>query len=704
MPLFLPQQAALQGFRPEAVAVQRSLEAAFDKSVDARDQMAWLKRLSARPHHVGSPYGLENVRFLRDLYASFGFEARIETFDVLFPEPRVRRLEMGRFRAKLDEPPVKGDATSGRNKEALPVYNGYSPDGDVRGKVVYANYGLPSDYEALAERGIDVRGKIVLVRYGALFRGLKPRIAGEHGAVGCLIYSEPKDSGFAQGAEYPEGGWRDRNSAQRGSVIDLPVAPGDPLTPGVGSVPGTPRIDRKAAVTLPKIPVLPISWGDAEPLLRDLTGPVAPPAWRGALPFAYRMGPSKQEAHLTLKSDWKTVECRDVIAVLKGSDLPDQWIVRGNHHDGWVYGAEDPLSGQVAMLSEAKALGALAKGGWRPRRTIVYCSWDGEEQGLLGSTEWVEAHQDELSKKAALYVNTDSSGRGTLGASGSPALERLLTEVANDVPDPEKGASVGVRARAQATVGGDAGARTRPDLRIAPIGSGSDYSAFIQHTGIPSIDLGFGGEGEGDQYHSAYDSFDWFTRFGDPGLAYGAVLSKVAGRLILRAANADVLPFRFESLAEAVDGYAKDVVALTERMRKETEEHNRRLTEGSLALTFDPTETHVLPQPLDPVPPIDLKPLMEAVARLKEATAKAGPLDDARAMAVERALLGPGLPGRPWYRHTVYAPGYLLGYGAKTLPGVREAIEGRRWKEAEEQAKIAAAAIDRAATILSRSS
>lgn len=699
MPLpLLPQSVAIQGFQPERVAIQRDLERRFDRGIDAKDQLAWLKTLSAGAHHVGSPNGLKNAEFMRDLYRSFGFEARIETFDVLFAEPRERRLEMGRFRAKLDEPPVAGDATSKNRKGALPPYNCYSADGDVRGQVIYANYGLPADYAALAERGIDVKGKIVLVRYGGGWRGLKPKLAAEHGAVGCLIYSEPRDEGYGQGAEYPEGPWRDRNSAQRGSVADMPVYPGDPLTPGKGSTPGTPRLDRKDAPSIMKIPVLPIGWGDAEPLLRSLTGPVAPAAWRGGLPFTYRIGPSREAAHLKLRFDWKTVECRNVIAVLRGSERPEQWILRGNHHDAWVYGGNDPLSGQVAMLSEAKAIGALAKGGWRPKRTIVYCSWDGEEPGLLGSTEWVETHLEELSAKAALYVNSDSTERGLLGVAGSHALERYITEVANDVPDPEKGVSVGARLRAQAIVGGDAEARTRRDFKIGALGSGSDFSPFLQHAGIPAINLGFGGEGEGTQYHSAYDTFEWQTRFADPGLVYGTVLAKTAGRLILRAANADTLPFRFESLADTIEGYVKELTRLVETTRAQTEEHNRRLSEGSLALTLDPTETHVLSPLLDPVPAIDLKPLAAAVARFK--TAAERPSSDAQIMAVERALLGPGLPGRPWYRHTLYAPGLLTGYGVKTIPGVREAIEARRWKEAEEQAKIVAAALDRASAVL----
>lgn len=690
----------MQGFKPDAALAQRDLEKRFDAGVDAQDQLTWLRRLSAGAHHVGSPYGKKNAEFMRDLYTSFGFDARIETFGVLFATPKERKLEMGKFRANLNEPPVAGDTTSGKNKEALPTYNCYSCDGDVRGQVVYANYGLPADYDALAERGIDVKGKIVIVRYGGGWRGLKPKLAGEHGAVGCLIYSDPKDDGYAQGDEYPKGGWRDRNSAQRGSVADMPIYPGDPLTPGVGAVPGAPRVALKDAQTLTKIPVMPISWGDAEPLLRDLTGPVAPGSWRGGLPFAYRMGPSRQEAHLKLKFDWQTVECRDVIAVLKGSELPDEWIMRGNHHDAWVYGANDPLSGQVAMLSEAKAIGALAKGGWRPKRTIVFCSWDGEEPGLLGSTEFVETHLEELSQKAALYINSDTNGRGSLGIEGSHALERYITEVANDVTDPEKGVSVGQRMRADKIVGGDGSARGNGDFHIGALGSGSDFSPFLQHAGISSINLGFGGEGEGTQYHSTYDSYEWQTRFEDPGQVYGTVLAKTAGRLILRAANAETLPFRYESLAETMEGYLKELQGLETSMRSQTEEHNRRLEEGSLKLTLDPTETHVLPAKLDPVPPIDLQLLQEAIRRFKATTATSVYLPDEMIMGVERLLLGPGLPGRPWYRHILYAPGLLTGYGVKTFPGIREAMEARRWQEAVEQIKIATDRINAANSML----
>ena len=700
MPFLPVLQTPIPGFTAPQAAAQRAREATFDAALDAKDGLAWLKRLSARPHHVGSAYGGENAAFMRDLYASFGFDARIETYDVLFASPKERRLEMGGWRARLAEPPVAGDATSGRDPDALPTYNCYSCDGDVRGAVVYANYGLPADYEALAERGIDVRGKIVLVRYGGGWRGIKPKLAGEHGAVGCLIFSDPGSDGYAQGAEYPKGGWRDRNSAQRGSVADMPVYPGDPLTPDGGSVPGTPRLRREDAPTLTKIPVLPISWSDAEPLLRDLAGPVVPGSWRGGLPLAYRMGPSRQSAHLKLRFDWRTVPCRDVIAVLRGAELPDEWIMRGNHHDAWVYGGNDPLSGQVAMLGEAKAIGALTRTGWRPKRSIVYCSWDGEEPGLLGSTEFVETHLAELTKKAALYINSDSNARGTLNVGGSHALEPLVASVTSDVIDPEKGVSVAARMRAERIVGGDKEARAKEIPKIGALGSGSDYSAFLQHAGVASLDLGYGGESEGTQYHSVYDSYDWQTRFADPGNVYGVVLAKTAGRLVLRAADAPTLPFHFANLAKTVEGYTKELTALVETLRRDAEEHNRRLEEGSLALTLDPTETHVLPARKETVPTVDLKPLLNAALRFR-LIAEANPNPtDAQSIAVERALLGPGLPGRPWYRHTLYAPGLLTGYGVKTIPGVREALESGRWKEAETQARVAAAALDRAAAVL----
>jgi N-acetylated-alpha-linked acidic dipeptidase len=455
-----------------------------------------------------------------------------------------------------------------------------------------------------------------------------------------------------------------------------------------------------------KIPVLPIGYGDALPLLRDLGGKVAPDNWRGGLPITYHIGPSKQDVHLNLAFSWNLVEARDVIGVLPGSEFPDQWVLRGNHHDGWVHGANDPLSGQVALLDEAKALGSLAKSGWRPKRTIVFCSWDGEEPGLLGSTEWVETHAEELSQKAAAYVNTDSTGRGFLGASGSHSLQHFVNDTAKDVPDVETKLSILDRLRANRSVGDEKITKT-DDLKIEALGSGSDFSGFLQHLGIAALDLGFGGEGEGTQYHSVYDSFDWETRFADPGLAYGVVLAKTAGRLTLRLANADGLPFEFTALAKTVSDYDKELTDLVDKTRKDTDRLNAQIADGTLAAIQDPTKPTVLPQPKPPVPAfVNLDPLHAAVARLTAAAAKfekgrdANPAKDLAILQTERALLGPGLPGRPWYRHTLYAPGLLTGYGVKTIPGVREAIESRDWTLAEAQAQVAAEAINRLAAIL----
>jgi len=695
----------ISGFSTDSAARQRALESKFDSQLKADEIREWMRRMSARPHHVGSPYGLDNARFMKRLYDSFGFQCRIETFSVLFPSPKTRSLTMGMYKAKLAEPPISGDTTDGMGDEALPPYNAFSRDGDVTGQVVYVNNGMPADYEELDKRGIDVRGKIVIARYGGGWRGVKPKVAAEHGAIGCLIYSDPKDDGFTQGDPYPEGGWRNQNSVQRGSVADMPMYPGDVLTPGVGATATAKRLEVTEAKTITKIPTLPISYGDAMPILKDLEGPVAPADWRGGLPITYHIGPTKQKVHLVVSFEWQMVEARDVIAVMPGSDLADQWVLRGNHHDAWVCGADDPLSGQVAMLQEAKAIGALAKTGWRPRRTIVFCSWDGEEPGLLGSTEWVETHAEELSQKAVAYINSDSNSRGFLGVGGSHCLEPFLNEVMRDVPDVETPMSVGDRIRARMMVSGTAEekkrARTKEDLPIAALGSGSDYSPFLQHLGIASVNVGYGGEGDGNQYHSSYDTFEWYMRFLDPDFSYEVELAKTAGRMVLRLANADALPMNYARFADVVDKYTKELVALNKELQEKTDDMNRMISDGTLAATFDPQLHYILPAIKPPVPAVNLRPLIDAVARLKEAARTARP-SDANLLLAERTLLGPGLPRRNWYRNVVYAPGFYTGYGVKTLPGVREAMENRSWIEAEVQAKVAADALDKLTAILSK--
>ena len=710
----------LMGFSRESSAKERAIEAQFDASLKKENLREWMKRLSARPHNLGSPYDKENAEFLAGLFRSWGYDTKIEQFKVLFPTPKTRLVELTapeRFTAKLLEPALKEDATSGQTAEQLPTYNAYSIDGDVTAPLVYVNYGVPQDYDTLAERGIDVRGKIVIARYGGSWRGIKPKVAAEHGAVGCIIYSDPRNDGYAQGDVYPNGPWRNENGVQRGSVADMPVFPGDPLTPGIGATEDAKRLAIKDAPTLTKIPVLPISYSDALPLLRNIGGPIAPDEWRGALPIPYHLGAGPATVHLKLEFNWDMVPAYDVIARMQGSERPDEWVIRGNHHDAWVNGAEDPISGLVAELEEARGLSELAKTGWRPKRTIIYAAWDGEEPGLIGSTEWVETHADELKSKAAIYINSDTNGRGFLSVGGSHTLEHFINEVAKDVVDPETKVSVSERARALSLLRGSPAerrdARGRDDLRIDALGSGSDYTPFIQHLGIAALNLGYGGEGNGGSYHSIYDSFDHYTRFIDPTFDYGIALAQTAGRTVLRFANADVLPIEFGSFADTVGNYSKEVVQLADDMRENTRAKNLMIGQKTFDIVADPTQRHVGPVAEAPVPFINFAPLQNSLAKLQESvraysaamntiasTEKLPSLEiqkslDQSLIRTERAMtLEQGLPRRPWFKNQIYAPGFYTGYGVKTLPGVREAIEQRNWSEAADEIAIVAKTLD----------
>jgi N-acetylated-alpha-linked acidic dipeptidase len=720
-------QLSILGFDREGATGEQAFEQKFDSFINKDNLRDWMKRLTARPHHLGSAYDKENADFIAGLFRSWGYDTAIERFDVLFATPRTRILEMTapqRFTAKLEEPALKEDSTSGQKSEQLPVYNAYSANGDVTGQLVYANFGLQDDYAELERRGIDVRGKIVITRYGNSFRGIKPKIAFEHGAAGCIIYSDPHEDGYFQGDVYPQGAFRPESGAQRGSVADLPSYAGDPLTPGFGSTPNAKRLDIKDATALTKIPVLPISYADALPLLRALTGPVAPQAWRGALPITYHLGPGPATVHLKLEFDFKTVPAYDVIARMPGSERPDEWIIRANHHDAWVNGAGDPISGLIAVLGEAQAVSQLAKSGWRPKRTIIYGAWDGEEAALIGSTEWAETHAAELQQKAVLYVNSDNNARGFLSVGGSHTLEKFMNQVARDVSDPEKDTSVLDRWRARRVLDGTADerreARDREDMRINALGSGSDYTPFLQHLGIASLDIRFGGEGESDGvYHSIYDSFDHYTRFVDPGFDYAAALAKTAGRAVLRFANADYLPLAPSNLADTVSTYVRELTRLNGDARDAVVEKNRRIKDGTYTTVADPTKISIAPKPEGAAPTLNFMPLQDALTRLQKSAQNydatvhdAGgqlqsrdvqkSLDD-ELRKLELSLIDErGLPRRPWYEHQLYAPGYYTGYGVKTLPGIREAIEQHHWDEAIEQMTIAAAAIDRLAAQLDR--
>jgi len=719
---------ALLGFTPTSADVERLLESKFDAALSPEAIDARLKTLSAAPNNVGSPHDKANAEFVLAQLKSWGWDARIETFQVLYPTPLHESLDLlgpTPFKATLSEPPLPGDASSAVRENALPPYLVYAADGDVTGDLVYVNYGAPDDYKALARLGVDVKGKIVIVRYGSIWRGLKVKEAAEHGAIGCLIYSDPADDGYAVGDTYPTGAWRPDEGVQRGSVLDIPVRSGDPLTPNIGATADAKRLPLSEAGVLMKIPALPISYADAKPFLAALAGQVAPKSWRGALPVTYHVGPGPARAHLLVKSDWSLKPLYDVIAMMPGSEHPDEWVLRANHRDGWVFGAWDPLSGQSEMLEEARSIGALAKTGWRPKRTIVYASWDGEEPGLLGSTEWAEEHAAELQAKALLYVNSDSNTRGFVQASASYSTQRLIDQAAADVKDPETGAPALQRALAALQVAGLADgasdqakrlaklAAAGGDLPIGPMGSGSDYTPFVQHLGVTSVNIEFGGEGEQQGvYHSQYDTYEHFSRFGDPGMHYGVALAETAGRIVLRAADADVAPLQFGDLAANIAQNLDEVHKLADTMRERSATTDRLLDQNAFALAADPTKASDPPPRDDVVPALDFAPLDTAVAKLKASaaaydTALAAADDlppatraklDGLLMGVEHALTDPrGLPGRPWYQHLIYAPGMLTGYGAKTLPGVREAIEARRWDEARDFIGRTASAIEAAA-------
>jgi N-acetylated-alpha-linked acidic dipeptidase len=722
----MPEDPPLRGYTAEGSRAQREWEGKFRAIPDPARLRENLRILSARPNHLGSAYQKENATRVRDWFRSWGWQAEIEEFHVLFPTPKERLVELvapTKFTLRLDEPVLKEDPTSSQKTEQLPTYNSYSGEGDVTAPLVYVNYGTPADYEVLEARGISVKGAIVIARYGGSWRGIKPKVAYEHGAVGTLIYSDPRDDGYAQGDVYPAGPWRPKDGVQRGSVMDMPVYPGDPTTPGVGSTPNVAgRLTRENSTTIMKIPVLPISYADAQPLLAAMTGPIAPDGWRGALPITYRIGPGPARVHIKLAFNWTITPLYNVIAKIPGSTWADEWVVRGNHMDGWVNGAQDPLSGLTAELEEARALGELLKQGWRPKRTIVYAAWDGEEHGLIGSTEWAETHAKELQQKAVMYLNTDGNGRGYLGVGGSHYLENLVNSVARDVPDPETNESVWKRMQAAAIRNGDARAKGearggRADLRIAALGSGSDYTPFIQHLGIPTLNMGFGGEDGGGIYHSIYDSFSWYTKYSDTTFAYGKALSQMVGSVIMRVANADVLPFEYAGLAETARGYANELKALRESEAARIAEVNRQLDEGTYKLTTDPWNA-LQPPKRESLAPIlgfsklenSLDSLSRAAQRYERAQATAtaanlvavalSPLNALLRTSDQELLLPEGLPKRPWFKHSLYAPGLYTGYGVKTMPGVREAIDLHEWDLANREIVRASAALDREAALV----
>jgi N-acetylated-alpha-linked acidic dipeptidase len=721
--------AALVGYSPRASQSEREWEAKFRAIPDPANLREYMRRLSARPHHVGSPYDKDNAEWILAHFKDWGLDAHIERFDVLFPTPKLRVLEMlapTKFTAKLEEPALAIDPTSNQKSEQLPTYNAYSIDGDVTGPLVFVNYGLPEDYEKLDRLGISVKGTIVIAKYLHSWRGVKPKVAAEHGAIGCLIYSEPQDDGYTRDNVFPQGPMRNPDGVQRGSVMDFASAsPGDPLTPGVGATPDAKRLALKDAKSLTKIPVLPISYGDAQPLLAALAGPMAPDEWRGTLPIPYHVGPGAAKVHLKLAFNWDIKPVYDVIAKIPGNVAPDEWIIRGNHHDAWVNGAEDPTAGQVALLEEARALSLLLKQGWKPRRTIIYTAWDGEEPMLLGSTEWAETHADELREHAAVYINTDSNDRGILSMGGSHSLEQFINGVARDIEDPETKMSVWQRAQLSAIAAAKSAddrneLRQRADLRIEALGSGTDFTAYLDHLGIACLNLGFGGEDEQGIYHSIYDDFYWYTHFSDTDFVYGRAMAQTIGTSVVRLADAEVLPFDFVDFADTVGMYTKNLEKLLADKQNEIRERNQEIDEGMFKATFDPRRPTVAPAKEEIPPHLNFAPMENAVDSLtrsakhyqqalsqKQASlgedavaAKLAALNHDLIESERRLTNADGLPRRPWYKHLLYAPGVYSGYGVKTVPGVREGIEQKNYAEAEQEiVRVAKALEDESALI-----
>ncbi|MBV8571736.1 MAG: M28 family peptidase, partial [Acidobacteriaceae bacterium] len=605
----------------------------------------------------------------------WGLDAEIEEFEALLPYPTVREVEVigpKRYVAKLREPVVPQDPSSG-DAHQLPTYNAYGASGDVTGEVVYVNFGVPADYEWLDQQGISVKGKIVLARYGGSWRGIKPKVAAEHGAIGCLIYSDPHEDGYFENDIYPKGPMRPYEGVQRGSVLDMPLYPGDPLSPGWASEKGSKRLSMAEAKTLMKIPVLPLSYADAQPILEQLGGPVVPREWRGSLPVTYHAGPGAAQVHLKTDYDWTTKPLYDVIATIPGSGSPDEWVISGNHHDAWVNGADDPVSGTVDLLETARTLATLQKQGWRPKRTVKLTFWDGEEFGLIGSTEWAEKHQDELKQKAVAYLNSDSNAKGWIHVSGSHTLEEFAAEVAASVPQPGMNTNLAdFSLHHPPAVDAEEPEKQEKTFKIGALGAGSDYVAFLDYLGVASMNEAFAGQTKSGIYHSVYDSIYWYTHFSDGTFVDGKALSQYTSTALLRLSDATVLPFEFGHFAVTVTGYLDEI-------QKQAEKSGGKLDFAGLRKQLDKLKQSGA----------RYDALLSTVQGRDSVDGVKVTALNAALIKTERTLTRPeGLPNREWYKHQIYAPGFYTGYGVKTIPGVREAVDSKDWKLAQTEAGI----------------
>jgi N-acetylated-alpha-linked acidic dipeptidase len=680
-------QPRIRGFSDEASAAEAARERDFKAMPSAKAAEADFDIMTAEPHHVGSPYEIKLADYIADTFKQLGFEVVRHEYSVLIPWPKERRIDIvapDSAKLQVEEDTIPGDPWA-LKPGILPAYNAYSPSGDVTGDIVYVNYGIPADYDTLKTLGVDVKGKIVLARYGGSWRGIKPKVAAEHGAVGCLIFSDPREDGYFQGDVYPDGPYRGWGMIQRGSVMDMPRYPGDPSTPDRPSKPGVERVPLDRIETLAAIPVQPMSYRDGLEILKRLKGPVAPEAWRGALPVTYHVGPGPAKVHMTLQMDYGQRRLIDVVGRITGAEFPDEWVIVGSHRDAWVFGAADSVSGHVSMMSVARAMSEMVKKGWKPRRTILFVSWDGEEPGLLGSTEFVEDFANDLKAKAAVYVNRDSGAGGPFfGASAVHSLTPFVHELARSIESDQASKSLYDRWLERAREK-DGDAKLAAPV-VGALGSGSDYTAFLDHVGIASLDMGLNGTGDGI-YHSIYDDPAWFKKFLDPGFNYSVLAARVTGVAMLRLADAQILPFDYESYGTQILEYVKDI----------EKEATTKSSANAGQVDF-----------------AGLKAAAEAFAR---AGADAGKRSETmlashagtpalaamntRLMNVERDLIEPaGLPDRPWFRHTIYAPGLYTGYGVKTIPGVREAVDAANFTRAAEQARIVIRALQRATATL----
>ncbi len=672
------QPPSILGFPHSRVAAQKQLEASARSQASAQNVGKYMGVMAARPHHAGTEASRKVAEYILTSLREWGLDAEYAVYEVMLPFPGSRRLELlqpVKYTATLKEPAIDQDPTSGQ-PDQLPTFNAYAGSGDVTAALVYVNYGTPEDYAELEKLGVSVKGKIVVARYGRSWRGIKPKLAQERGAVGCIIYSDPIDDGHGKGAVYPEGPHRPPQGVQRGSVMDMPIYPGDPTTPFVPSVPGAKRLSIEESPTILKIPVLPVSHSDAQPLLEAIGGAAAPESWRGGLSIEYRLGDGNAKARLEVRNRFEVRKIYNVIATIPGKEFPDEWVIYGNHHDAWVNGANDPVSGTSVVLETGRVLASLKKGGWQPSRTIKLAFWDGEEFGIIGSTEWVEHHARELQQKLVAYFNSDSNGRGQLRVGGSHHLAPFLRELLADVEDPASKQSVlEARVRIQNSMDG----QSRP-FPVDAAGSGSDYAPFLHHITMPSLNFGFGGGCPGaGVYHSIYDSIAWYEKHCDPGNLYGKALSDVMLTALLRLSNAPVLPYDFTELARTIDGYRKEVETMAR-------EKGYPLDTSSVAASLRSLAEEGM---------IWNRWVTTNQQRLAADPAAARPVNQALLAAEQKLSINKGLPGRPWYKHQIYAPGLFTGYGVKTLPGIRESLEQDQPELAQQHSAELSAALAR---------